>query len=123
MTTQPSAECTPSSPITMGDLLALVTSAATILPRELHVRNRRQLVRLTGAHEESNPNIPPSLPFAGMPVYCDDAMPDGVMEMRDSSTGETLRRWILRPDGQLISVNVQALERFVVQPFTLGGEA
>ena len=98
------------APLTMNDIRALVTTTATVRPREMHVRNRRELVRLMGAHEEANPDIPSSMPFAGIPVYCDDAMPDGVMEMRDSSTGEVLRRWILRPDGTLVSINVQALE-------------
>ena len=109
-----------TTPLTMDELLALVKTAATVRPRELHVRNRKELVRLTGAHEEANPDIPPSMPFAGIPVYCDDAMPNGVMEMRDSNTGETLRRWILRPDGTLVSINTQALQQFVAQPFTLG---
>lgn len=71
----------------------------------LHVRNRQNLVRITGAHERVTQDIPPSLPFAGIPVYCDDAMPNNVMEMRHAETGEVLRRWFLTPDGELFSFN------------------
>jgi hypothetical protein len=87
-----------------------------IRARELHVADRSVLLRITGA-EVRDGRVTGIPVMAGLPVYYDEAMPNGVMEMRDSSTGETLRRWILGADGTLMSINVQALERFVVQPF------
>lgn len=92
---------------TLAEVLALAESMPKVLPRELHVRNRGQLLKMTGAEVSASS---PTANLGGLPVYCDDAMPNGVMEMRNSETGEVLRRWFLRPDGTLIAVNPTAFK-------------
>lgn len=108
------------APATLADLIEMAQKFTPPIPRELHVRNREALLRITGAEVQANPGMGIHV-AAGLPVYYDDAMPNNVMEMRHAETGEVLRRWFLTPDGELFSFNPGELrwrdEKFgMVQP-------
>ncbi len=80
----------------------------SVTPRELHVANRETLLRITGADVQSGAVTGIHM-VAGLPVYYDETLIPDQMDMRDSATGKLLRRWIIRPDSTVLSVDVSRL--------------
>ena len=95
-------------PFTLDDLRAIVTTATTVRPREIHVRNREVLLRITGAEIQSGAVTGLHM-VSSLPVFYDDTLLADQMDMRDASDGRLLRRWFLRDNGEVLSVDVSRL--------------